>query len=52
LIQGSNPYAPEVHMNDQGFKGVSGKVSFTQDGQGHRNLLPVDLAPGLAQPAT
>jgi hypothetical protein len=52
LIQGSNPYAPEVLMNDQGFKGVSGKFWFTQDGQGHRNLLPVDLAPGLAQPAT
>jgi hypothetical protein len=52
LVQGPNPYAPEVLMNDQGFKGVTGKFWFTQDGQGHRNLLPVELAPGLAQPAT
>lgn len=52
LVQGPNPYAPEILMNDQGFKGVSGKFWFTPDGQGHRNLLPVELAPGLAQPAT
>jgi len=52
VIQGPNPYAPEVLLNDQGFKGVTGKFWFTPDGQGHRNLLPVELAPGLAQPAT
>lgn len=52
VIQGPTPYAPEVLLNDQGFKGVTGKFWFTPDGQGHRNLLPVELAPGLAQPAT
>jgi hypothetical protein len=52
LIQGPNPYAPEVLLNDQGFMGVTGKFWFTPDGQGHRNLVPVELAPGLAQPAT
>jgi hypothetical protein len=52
VIQGPNPYAPEVLLNDQGFMGVTGKFWFTPDGQGHRNLVPVELAPGLAQPAT
>lgn len=51
-VPGQSPYAREVLANDQGFKGVSGKFWFTPDGQAHRNLLPVDIAPGLARPAT
>lgn len=46
------PYAPEVLLNDQGFKGVTGRFWFTADGQAHRTLLPVEIAPALAQPAT
>jgi hypothetical protein len=44
-------YAPEVLLNDQGFKGVTGRFWFSSDGQAHRNLLPVDIAPALARPA-
>src|SRR3569623_19825 len=51
-VTGQSPYAREVLANDQGFKGVTGKFWFTADGQVHRNLLPVDIAPGLAKPAT
>lgn len=52
LIQGPNPYAQEVLLNNQGFMGVTGKFWFTPEGQVRRNLLPVELSPGLAQPAT
>jgi len=51
-VPGQSPYAREVLANEQGFKGVTGKFWFTPDGQVHRNLLPVDIAPGLARPAT
>jgi ABC-type branched-subunit amino acid transport system substrate-binding protein len=52
VFPGKEPYAPEVLLNDQGFKGVTGRFWFTADGQAHRNLLPVEIAPALARPAT
>ena len=50
-IPGQSPYAREVLVNDQGFKGVTGKFWFTPDGQAHLTLIPVDITPGLARPA-
>jgi ABC-type branched-subunit amino acid transport system substrate-binding protein len=50
-LPGQAPYAAGVLLNDQGFKGVTGKFWFTPDGQVHRNLVPIDVVPSLAQPA-
>lgn len=50
-LPGQDPYSASVLLNDQGFKGVTGKFWFTADGQVHRNLVPVDVVPSLAQPA-
>lgn len=50
-LPGQDPYSAGVLLNDQGFKGVTGKFWFTVDGQVHRNLVPIEVVPSLAQPA-
>lgn len=44
----SPPYGRDILTNDQGFVGVTGNFWFSDDGQVHRNLLPVDIAPKSA----